>query len=338
MSKMTTVGDIMRVSVLTCCALLTAGSVAAETQAPSVQDLMVLPIRWCVLEGSSEAANVPAGGFVPTYRSDSEALLRSNDIWLDAGIFFFSHVMTDPRGNKGVPVIADPFVGEGENIGDINAAGGDPFHAAQAAAACNQVWSERAAEKEGLVLVTARSFAGHAPPKGVASKPSFTLWIDGAHPLGGDRGDDMCGHPRKLSSNDVHNFDPSNGAGQGWAIIAEPEFYGDSEPRARFLAHELGHVLFLGHGNGVDDNGDGELALFPHRRRFDQYCDPLGSGPNGSPLEDQAGNGASLMGTSAPNVILTELQIEMARATAAMMPGCLGSPCGGPDEPVVARQ
>ena len=35
------------------------------------------------------------------------------------------------------------------------------------------------------------------------------------------------------------------------------------------LAHELGHAMLLGHGNGLDDNHDGLLPPTTGIRRFD---------------------------------------------------------------------
>ena len=32
-----------------------------------------------------------------------------------------------------------------------------------------------------------------------------------------------------------------------------------NDPHDRLLAHEAGHVLFLGHGNGIDDDADGRF-------------------------------------------------------------------------------
>jgi hypothetical protein len=44
-------------------------------------------------------------------------------------------------------------------------------------------------------------------------------------------------------------------------------YYLDPRLAIKFaLAHELGHTLALGHGNGIDDNGDGNLWLAPMSR------------------------------------------------------------------------
>jgi hypothetical protein len=95
-------------------------------------------------------------------------------------------------------------------------------------------------------------------------------------------------------------------------------------------------VLFLAHGNGLDDNADGEPAGEQGPRRFDAYCDPLGTAADGVPVEDHQApratgcESSSLMATTAGCSNLTELQAEQALAVARLLPGCNGTPCAKP--------
>jgi hypothetical protein len=188
---------------------------------------------------------------------------------------------------------------------------------------------------EGFVVVTARRFVPVGSVFAGTSLPAFALQLGPNLPGGGQRGDDLCGEPRELSSSDVFEIDGNETVhvDVGWSVISQPGEFFSLDHRSRVLAHELGHVLFLGHGNGADDNEDGEEAGVTGRRRFDEYCDSLGttlSDGASFPKEDLASTGTgckSLMHPHASCTGLTELQVEQARAAAAVMPGCSGTPC-----------
>ena len=105
------------------------------------------------------------------------------------------------------------------------------------------------------------------------------------------------------------------------------------------IAHELGHDLLLGHGNGLDDNGDGlipsndGLTLSnPGDRRYDHYCDSLGTNedpPTGQceGLDADEDDPASVMNAATtPCMKLWPLQIEQARAAARLKPGAVTVP------------
>lgn len=89
------------------------------------------------------------------------------------------------------------------------------------------------------------------------------------------------------------------------------------DPEDQLLAHEIGHSLWLRHGNGLDDDGND---------RYDP--DGLGISPNCDPQETGVNAPASLMfpvfSTAATTV--TDPQSMTARAVAAVLPGATIDP------------
>ena len=71
------------------------------------------------------------------------------------------------------------------------------------------------------------------------------------------------------------------------------------------LAHELGHVLLLRHGDGMDNDGDG---------RFDGDCDT-------DEIDDPNSLAANLMAPFPAGKDLTSFQRDLARAAALLIPG-----------------
>lgn len=86
---------------------------------------------------------------------------------------------------------------------------------------------------------------------------------------------------------------------------------------SRTLSHELGHALYLHHGNGFDDDGNGSPAGMKGRKRFDYYCDQEERRAISGTCE-QAG---SLMSISGGCSILRPLQVDIARHVASVYPG-----------------
>jgi hypothetical protein len=131
-------------------------------------------------------------------------------------------------------------------------------------------------------------------------------------------GADLCNVPRKLTAADL--LGP-------YAVIVDPSLFYLTQPRhgtgegGIVLAHELGHLLLLAHGDGLDNDANGSLPPVDGTRRFDDDCDHS----EYSRIDAAPGNLGSLM--SAENVALTSitaLQKELARTAAALAPGALG--------------
>lgn len=242
-------------------------------------------------------------------------------MWADADIALIA-VVTERSGVKGVPVIAviDPFHAPGEDTGDIYSEGGDLFEAQIAAEECDRVWRKLGPGASGPVAVVAGRFVGLGLTRGVAPPPPFSMRRNGP------RWEDLCAEPRALSASDVLDIGPQTSSDRGWMVIQDFALFSDTQRRDEDIAHELGHVLYVGHGDGVDNDDDGTATPGDGVRRYDEYCDPLGSGEDEQASPPPACS-ASLMMPSPCTTNLTDLQAEQARAAAAVMPGCKGSPC-----------
>lgn len=283
---------------------------------------MVLTLRWCVMEGSADAAGAAPGDLLNTNQTIRQATLGAGETWNAADLAFVALVV-DRDGHKGVPVIADTddFRGPGESTGDIVAAGGDTFEAAIAAEECDRSWRALDPAAQRPVVVVARRFVDAGLTEAASSTPPLAVRV------GGSRSDDLCAAPRSLVGTDVLDIGPHTSVDRGWVVTQEFARFADRERRVRALAHELGHVLLLGHGNGLDDDGDGQVAGTDGPRRYDQYCDNLRLGEDD--LADPPSTcAASLMMPSPCGDGLTPLQVEQARAAAAVLSGCTGSGCG----------
>lgn len=286
---------------------------AALSECTLNRDKMIrLPVRWCVIEGANYAE-----GKNPGQLASADPFLSTlnyvNRIWgVTAGIWFI------PAHSDGIPVISDPATRYGVK-GDIE--DGLP-EARDVAQDCNTIWKKLYPDEEGIIMVAAsRVLArGNASnTKGITPSVPPALWVSSVMPWTGERGDDLCGHPRNLTAQDV--------ASTMWTVVQGASI---NSPTDRVVAHELGHVLMLGHGNGLDDNHDGLEPPQDGPRRFDDYCDPLWL------LHDDPSDGyyfaedelatapaPNLMGRTASSTTLQPLQVEMARAVAYHIPGAI---------------
>jgi hypothetical protein len=309
-------------AVLIAPALLHLDAPSEAAQAVAVRQIR-LPLLWCVTEGSPLAGDTKAGGTVnsPDFNSITQ---RASDLaWkLHANIVFFAKTAT-PKGPRPVLVIGDPDTSVGEK-GDIDA-GFLSLEPANAASSCKQAWKARHPSWQGIIAVSARKFVNAGLTQGVTPPVPKALRVKSRVPGTGKRGDDLCGKPRHLTPDDV--------IPQLWTVVVDPRFYGItySGSPEHTLAHELGHLLMLGHGNGLDDNLDGAPPLLPRgSRRYDEYCDPLWLVPpeNVKVAEDELASSqdcehSSLMRDQGctSTYILRPLQVETARAVAVQIPG-----------------
>jgi hypothetical protein len=187
-----------------------------------------------------------------------------------------------------------------------------------------------APDQKGVIVVNARVIVtdlilgGGGTTAGVSPGPERSLWVASSEAGTGLRGDDLCGHPRHLAVGDVTPVLRS--------IVYDQALFQDSitgiylgqefEP-ARILAHELGHNLMLGHGNGLDDDGNGLLPPAIGRRRFDFYCDQMMELEDRSTPFTTCEMSDSLMKNGTICTNLQPLQREMAREVAKLVPGAV---------------
>ena len=182
-----------------------------------------------------------------------------------------------------------------------------------AADLCTQAWQMRFPGRRGIPVIGARQFVGEPATKGLASVPDRGLSVASHQAFSGQRGDALCGFPVQLQQGNM---------GKPFAILRDLTW---EEPNAsRFLAHELGHNLFLGHGNGLDDNHDGRPAGIAGPRRYDEYCDRAWlKPPANTVLVEDIGTATtgSLMQHTSCSADLRRLQVQTARGVVRLRPG-----------------
>ena len=252
-----------------------------------------------------------------------ENLAVANDtVWYPQAQVAFS-TATD----SAIPVIKDPSPPSGSNgsLGYLEV--DDPYYPQMARDECLQAWLAHFPGRRGIPVINARSFRQGGPTLGASPGPPNGLYVPGSRHFGsGTRGDALCGSPVQLTAADTTNlfvavFDQARIVGSGSTV--------------NVLAHELGHNLFLGHGNGLDDDGDGQGAGFAGPRRYDEYCDPGWlAPPNNVAVAEDVGSPTpcSLMQIRACSTTLRPLQVETARGVARFVPGAVD----GQPQPVAA--
>lgn len=282
--------------------------------------LYQIPVRMCVLEGSQLAGTKKAGDTI-----DGREILDllesvNNDIWFpEAQIAFSSPI------EMGIPVVADPTPPPGRcgSIGDLSSAGFGGADGPFAENACANAWATKYPGKVGIPIIFARNFCESGAALAAAPGAPKGLQVQSPQAFSGERGDDLCGIPQRLTRADI-----INDRRRPFVIAIEPKNLMNGNVR-NALAHELGHNLFLGHGNGLDDNGDGVRAGRLGPKRYDEYCDPQWLRPPGNtvlveddgvPFENCERSG-SLMQRTASCAVLRPLQIETARGVARIFPG-----------------
>lgn len=304
--------------------------------------LILVPVRWCAVEGSPQAEGHKAGEFA---RGDNLfALLRSmNAIWLRGALIKF----IPAYGN--IPVIAEPInnpvyqhtdpdptkvqLGDLETPSGIGSGGG---HEPLARMECENAWAApELKNQKGTIAVNYRAttLGGTLRPDilGQSFVPDANLLISGM------RSNDLCFHPRNLTLPDITPCQVVFVEDQGIYPALVDKITNKNEDPAVQLAHELGHSLLLGHGLGVDPDNEGLLPPTPGPRRFDCYCDPEGPvGGDQNPTDQTGLSGCSIVQEGASCGGITPLQAEQVREIALLVPGAVFATAADPSGELIA--
>jgi YVTN family beta-propeller protein len=324
------------------------GTISYFPDPAEATDLIRLPVRWCAIEGSSVADNVtvPDGKtFVSgTAITDSKLIpllqQASTFVWLNG-----AHILFQAADIDHIPIVADPArpasPADG-NLGDVSL-DNKYNELEQVFRTCEGAWAAAAPLQRGIIAVNINAYQDNFSTLGLTDALSDLVGK-------GIRSKDLCTVPRKLTMSDLAVADVS-------VVDQGSKYYRNGERPDSTLAHELGHSLYLGHGDGVDNNRDGLQPPAPGNRWYDEYCDPLGLDPDlgATPKEDEIpgtlqGCGSVMLGGTAGCPLLQPLQVETARDAAKLvqgavfpdasdpsgvlfaLPDCLGPRCAKPDD------
>jgi hypothetical protein len=301
------------------------------TRMPEQRDVIGIPLRPCFLEGTQLGFGVPAFDHRSGRPIQPEQLAPPQDVislidqindrtWLKHARIAFRAAIS-----RGVPVLKDldtqplSIGGPPTRPGEIQTPGFGAIANSEAAmlkATCELAWQGIDPSQKGIPVVFVRRI--FAAVLGFVPGADSAL-IQREARLPANMSTRLCQHPRPLEVGDVTRV--------GWTVLLEPSAP-TSAHTLNTLAHELGHTLLLGHGNGLDDDGNGTPPPQSGPRRFDDYCDTMGLDPEGKPLEDRltpfvsCEQTESLMHVSRSDCFnLRPLQVEQARAAAKKVPG-----------------
>ena len=266
-----------------------------------------VPVQLCAMEGTTLAGSARSGSAVPAGKLLTTLAKVDADIWHPQGQVAFS-TATDSV----IPVIADPSPpnGANERLGDVTTFLADLRDVADL---CREAWALRFPGRIGIPVVAVHAFVDEPATLGIAPPPPTGLQTASRLHGTGTRGDALCGSPVRLAATDVV---------KPFVTISDAALQGNDA--TKILAHELGHNLFLGHGNGLDDDADGRPAGIAGPRRYDQHCDADWLlAPNNIEVAEDANSTTpcSLMARAICSSVLRPLQIETARGVARFLPG-----------------
>ena len=299
--------------------LITLSITAAEPASPHETHLSI-PIRWCAIQGSPAAGTRARALGHPT---DEILRLRhtraTNFVWMpQSGISFRSALTPGTRSHIGFPIIQDPHSPNPDGSGGPGSEGdilAPPFDHRKrkeinlAVGSCEKAWEQLEDQFEtnfeGIIGINIRRFV---KPDG---SPAGLLGVGTSlHTV--PYGTDKCVVPAN-----PQDFQPLM-SNDGWVVVVDNRFTLETDPFDSVLAHELGHVLFLGHGNGLDDPAGNPPSK---NRRFDAFCDRR-ENVNAVPF--------TLMKPQNPVPShLTDLQRTNARAAARVTVGGVSLQTGG---------
>ena len=240
-------------------AVLIAGCLSFTTQtrgadAQTPDPVIYVPIRWCALKGTKVATDPTALGEPDTDSALLHRLQRASDqVWLpQAGIVFRSAMTVDVVSPAHFPIIDDPILpaaGGGGKEGDIKGFAERDL----AAQNCKDEWD--AIAPAGVILYG---------PIGI----SVREFLDSSGHSSGAPGNSLPSTPVTAAGVDSDCTNPSDVAKvkDGVLAVADPSMLSTGVDDTTLVAHELGHILNLGHGNGMDDPSS---VSGP----YDEYCD-----------------------------------------------------------------
>ncbi|MEJ7733769.1 MAG: hypothetical protein WKG00_31810 [Polyangiaceae bacterium] len=163
-----------------------------------VADLVQIPVRWCAVEGSAQAEDKEPGELVDGDKLIALLARVGDEITLPG-----MHVVFRPASAPGgIPVIADPSPNN-DQLGDLAISFLGLGEAGTAMALCEQAWDEHYPGQRGTIMVNGRQLLAAGVLGGVAPAAPVGLWVASSQQGSGQRGDDLCGHPRQLTAGDV---------------------------------------------------------------------------------------------------------------------------------------